>query len=177
MTARPTIATKIIFSLLALTLTLGCTTSMQGRLTDQQICYRTRVFLDGWHLGYRAQGETHIGPYANFMAMRREVQLTNRDRPELFDPNSPQNCERRFPEVNASLPEFVRHAEGLIPIPMFYRTILAGDMPHVPYSGPAGPGTVLVLGLIAAAVSGGVAAPAAAPQIIPQANGQLLVLP
>ena len=151
---------------------------MANRLTDQQICYRTRVFIDGWQLGFRAQGETHIGPYANFNAIQREIQLTMRDRPELFDPNSEINCERRFPEVNAPLPQFVQAAEGVIPIPNFYRTIIAGGNPHIPYSGPAGPGSVLILGLIAAAATGGLTAPAAAPpQIIPLAGGELLVLP
>ncbi len=168
---------ETIFFLLISSILVGCTTSMNGRLTDQQICYRTRVFLDGWYLGYRAYGETHIGPYANFMAMRREVELTNRERPELFDLDNSENCEARFPEVNAPLPQFVRAAEGVIPIPMFYRTILAGDTPKVPDSGPAGHGTVIALGLIAAAISGGVAAPAATAQVIPLANGELLILP
>lgn len=45
------------------------------------------------------------------------------------------------------------------------------------YQGPVDATSVLALGLSPAAATGGLAAPASSPQIIPQAGGNLLVLP
>lgn len=146
-----------IYCLLSLALLVGCTQSMQGRYTDQQICYRTRVAVDGWNLGYRAYGEGHFGPYANFMGLRREVQLTLRDRPDLYNAGNAQSCATRFPEFGAPLPQFYQAAQGVIPLPDFYRTILAGGTPRIPNQAAIDGNTLLLLGLVAAA--GGAFAP------------------
>lgn len=155
---RQALIISVLFATLA-----SCAQPLTNRYNDQQICYRARVFLDGWALGYRAFGESHFGTYNNFMGMREEFRLTMNKRPELFGTGA-QSCEARFPEVNAPLPEFVQKMEGVIPVPNFYRTLLAGQTPYIPNQ-QIQASTLVTLGLIAAA-GGAFAPPPPLPQYI-----------
>ncbi|UWQ58638.1 hypothetical protein K3722_00450 [Leisingera caerulea] len=139
----------LILSVLGMLLA-NCTQSMVERYSDKQICYRTRVFVDGWAQGYRAEGETHLGPYANFTAIRREISLTAKERPYLFaGKEDPRSCSARFPEVEAPLPEFYRSMQGVIPVPKFYGALLAGR--NLPKAGPLiNVDTLILIGIIAA---------------------------
>jgi hypothetical protein len=96
----------------------------------------------------------------------------------MLDENSANSCHARFPEVNAPLAEFVPKMEGVIPVPRFYRTLLAGEEVWIPAQGPVSGSALLTLGLIGLIGAGAAAAPAPDfAQIIPLANGELLILP